>query len=77
MEGEMGFVRRLVSAFAVAGILAAGLGTVSVEAKGKPGSPDGQSAICSYLESVLAYPYLSPWIQKYVLELWARYGCGA
>jgi len=70
----MGPIRRFGAAVTVAATLAGGLfGSASLEAKGKGG--DAHAAYCAYLEQILSYPYLSPYIREYVLSLWKAAGC--
>src|SRR5687767_12772862 len=57
-EALMRGMRRITAAFTVAAMLAAGLGTVTLEAA-KP-QPGGDAAICSYLKAVMDYEYVSP-----------------
>lgn len=67
-------VRRLTSALVIAGLMAVGLGTASLEAK-KPGGGGGQAAICDYLQAIIEYPYTSPAILAWALALWNYYEC--
>jgi len=70
-------VRRMVGAMALAVMMAAGLGTATLEAR-KPGGGGGNAAICSYLKSLLDYPNLSPQIRAYVEWLYYdRYQCAS
>ena len=63
----------MTAAFAMAAMLAAGFGTVTLEAA-KP-KPDGNSAICAYLKSVMDYEYVSPAIYVWAASLYKKFGC--
>jgi len=66
-------MRRITAAIAMAAMMAAGLGTVTLEAaKPKPG---GDSAICAYLKSVMDYPNVSPSIYAWAASLYQKFGC--
>lgn len=75
----MGPIRRFGSALTVAAMLAGGLtaGSATLEAKGKGGGGGGDAltAYCTYLENILGYQYVSPYIYQYVLSLWWAAGC--
>ena len=69
-------IRRFGSAI-VASALVAGMLVVSpvgLEAK-KRGGTDPQAAICAYLDAVITYPYVDPYVKAYALALWNYYGC--
>jgi hypothetical protein len=71
-------IRKFVTALAVAGVLAGITGT-SLEAKKRGGGGGGgnpNAAICAYLENIMAYEYVSPYILASVTSLWISYGCG-
>jgi len=72
-------LRSFSAAVVVAGLIAAGmtLASAGVEAKGKGGGGGGDTndAVCTYLASVLNYPYLSPIIEPTVRALFNAYGC--
>ena len=72
----MGSIRKLGVAVAIAGVMAGGLGSATLEAK-KRGGGDPKDAICTYLESVITYPYVSEYVLVYALQLWNYYGCSA
>jgi hypothetical protein len=69
-------INKLGSAVALAAMIAGGMmiGTTRVEAKGKKGG-DTQDAICSYLASVINYPYVSDAIKSSALYLFTAYNC--
>lgn len=69
----MASIKKLGTALVLAGVISVGLGSTNVAAKGK--QPSGQEAICSYLYSIITYPYTSPTILNYALSLYAAYGC--
>jgi hypothetical protein len=66
-------MRRITAAFTMAAMLAAGLGTVTLEAA-KP-QPGGDAAICSYLKAVMDYEYVSPTIYAWAASLYKKFGC--
>ena len=68
--------QKLGSAVVLAAMIAAAMmiGTTRVEAKGKRGG-DPQDAICSYLASVINYPYVSDAIRSSALYLFEAYNC--
>lgn len=70
----MGPVRRFGAAVMMAAMLAGGMtvGSATLEAKGKKGTSD---AVCGYLYSVITYPYVTPTIQNYAIQLYLAYGC--
>jgi hypothetical protein len=72
----MSSVNRVGAALVLAAAMAGGLGTTSLEAKGKHGG-DAQAAICEYLTSVITYPYVSAAVLVYATSLYNYYGCGA
>jgi hypothetical protein len=64
----------------VAAMLATGAATVEAAKGGKgggKGTTDGLAAICSYLNSVITYPYVTASVQDAALYLWDYYGCAA
>lgn len=65
-------IRRMTAALAMAAMLAAGLGTATLEAA-KP-RPDN-SAICEYLKAVMDYPNVSPTIYAWAMGLYKKFGC--
>jgi hypothetical protein len=67
-------IRRMGGAVVLAGMMAGGLGTATLEAT-KPGGGGGNAAICAYLKKIIAYPNTSPYIRAYALSLWSAYGC--
>ncbi len=69
----MNSIRRFGAAIVMAAVMAGGLGTAGLEAKGKGGS--GNDAICEYLQAIYDYPYTSPSILAYVVALANKYGC--
>jgi hypothetical protein len=73
-EDVMRQLRKFGSALALAAMIAGGmmLGTARVEAKGGKGGGGGsvQAAVCTYLLSVITYPYISPEIQAYAVSLY-------
>ena len=75
----MQIIRKFSAAAVLAGLIASGMmaGAARVEAKGKGGGGGGNTndAVCSYLASVLNYPYVSPTVAQYALTLFAAYGC--
>lgn len=73
----MNGMRRTSAAFVMAAMVAVGLGTATLEAKkpGGGGGGGGQAAICSYLESIITYPNISPTILAFAVSLWNYYGC--
>ena len=72
----MARVRQFGSALMVAIMLAGGVATL--EAKGKKGGGgDAQTALCSYLNDVITYPYVTYAVQQYALYLWDQAGCAA
>lgn len=48
------------------------LGTSPAEAK-KPGG--GQDAVCTYLLTIINYPYVNPYIQAWAINLYTQLGC--
>ncbi len=69
----MSSLRRFGAAIVMAAVMAGGLGTAGLEAKGKGGS--GNSAICQYLQAIYDWPYTNPTILAYVIALAEKYGC--
>lgn len=65
-------LRKMTAAFAMAAILAAGLGT-TLEAKPKP-EPD--AAICEYLKAVMDYENVNSTIYAWAASLYKKFGCG-
>jgi hypothetical protein len=72
----MRHARRFTTALVLAGMVASGmmLGSARLEAKGKGG---GGGTICSYLLSVITYPYVSDSIKAYATYLYLAYDCDA
>jgi hypothetical protein len=70
-------IKKLGTALILAAVLAGGLGTASLEAAGKKKPSDPQAAICSYLWSVMTYPYVNYMILAYATSLYTEYGCSA
>lgn len=70
-------IKKLGSAVVLAAMIAGAvvIGTARVEAKGKKGGGDTQDAICSYLASVINYPYVSDAIKSSALYLFTAYNC--
>ena len=66
-------IRRFGAAIVMAAVMAGGLGTAGLEAKGNGGS--GNAAICEYLQRIYDYEYTSPTILAYVVALANKYGC--
>jgi hypothetical protein len=75
-EAEMGPIRKFGVALAIAGVMAGGLGSATLEAK-KKGGGDPKAAICSYLEAIMEYPYTSEYVLAWVISLYNYYGCDA
>lgn len=72
----MASIRKLGAAVILAAVMAGGLGTTSLEAAGKKkGGDDAQAAICSYLWSVMTYPYVNAFILASAASLYTEYGC--
>jgi hypothetical protein len=70
-------IRKFGTALVLAAVMAGGF-TTSLEAKGKKKSTtDGLTATCSYLYSVMTYPYTSPTVYLYSASLYNYYGCSA
>lgn len=69
----MSKVRRMGGAMVLAGLIAIGFGTARLDAAKPGGGGGGNAAVCAYLKSVLAYPYLSPSIRPYVEWLYYDY----
>jgi hypothetical protein len=68
---------RQIRKFGVAVLVAVTLaGGVSLEAKGKR-DVDPKTALCQYLESVINYPGVSPYIRDLALSAWKLAGCDA
>ena len=68
-------VRKFVVAAALIGLLAAGT-VAPTEAGGKKGDGgDTTAAQCTYLLSVISYPYVSPTIQAWAISLYTTLGC--
>jgi hypothetical protein len=69
--------RKLGTAMVLAGMIAGAMviGTTRVEAKGRKGGVDPIYALCTYLQSVINYPYVSPTIQAYAQMLYDYYSC--
>lgn len=70
-------MKRFATGLMVAAMLGSGMATLEA-AKGGNGKGNGQSgtaAICSYLNSVITYPYVTYDVQQAALSLWASYGC--
>jgi hypothetical protein len=72
----MNSMRRLSAALVMAAMVATGLGTATLEAK-KKGGGDPKDAICTYLEAIITYPYVSEWVLLYATSLYNYYGCAA
>jgi hypothetical protein len=68
--------RKLGTAMVLSGMIAGAmmLGTARVEAK-KRGGVDPTYALCTYLKSVIDYPYTSPTILEYAQLLYGYYNC--
>ena len=68
-------MKKIGSAVVFAAVIAGGMtiGTARVEAK--KGGVDPQAAFCSYLASVIKYPYTSDAIKSYALYLFNAYNC--
>jgi len=73
----MQIIRKFSAAAVLAGLIASGMmaGAARVEAKGKGGGGNPTEAICTYLASVLNYPYVSSTVAQYALTLFEAYGC--
>lgn len=71
----MGPVHRFGSAFVFATALAVGMmaSTASLEAADK--KPSSKVAICKYLDSVINYPNVSPYILSWAIALYNYYDC--
>lgn len=72
----MGPIRKFGVALAIAGVMAGGLGSATLEAK-KKGGGDPKDAICSYLNSVITYWNVNEYVLAVALQLWEYYGCDA
>ena len=70
----MASIKKLGTAVVLAGVMSVGLGSTTAAAKGKTGG-SGQAATCSYLYSIITYPYTSPSILVSALSLYNYYGC--
>ena len=70
----MGSIRTFGAAVAIAGVMAGGLGSATLEAR-KRGGGDPKDAICEYLNAVITYPYVNEYVLAVALQLWAQYGC--
>jgi hypothetical protein len=70
-------IKKLGTALVLAAVMAGGVGTTSLEAKGKKSNTDSQAAICEYLWSVMTYPYVTPTVLLYSTSLYNYYGCSA
>ena len=73
----MGPIRKLGVAVMMAAVMAGGLGTATLEAKKKGGGADPQEAVCSYLQSIIEYPYVNEYVKVYSQSLFTLYGCTA
>jgi len=71
----MGRIRKLGVAVVLAMVMAVGMGTTAQAANKKPGG-GGNKAICTYLETIINYEYVTPAILAYALSLWDYYDCG-
>lgn len=72
----MASLKKLGTALILAAVLAGGLGTTSLEARGKKSTTtSGQTATCEYLWSVMTYPYVTPTVLLYSTSLYNYYGC--
>lgn len=76
-EEIMKSVRRSGAAAVIAAlIIMSGMpGTARVEAAGKKGGSDGQTATCDYLRSIINYPNTSPYIKAWAISLYRSKGC--
>lgn len=68
----MGRIRQFGVATILAGVMAVSLGTTVQAASKKPG---GSKDVCTYLSSVINYPYVSPAILAWALGLWNYFDC--
>lgn len=71
----MASIKKLGTALILAAVLAGGVGTAGLEAAGKKKPSDPQAATCSYLWSVMTYPYVNYVILEYATSLYIQYGC--
>lgn len=71
----MGRIRKLGVAAVLAIVMAVGMGTTAQAANKKPAGGGGDRAICTYLEAIINYEYVSPTILKWALALWDYYDC--
>jgi hypothetical protein len=74
----MSQIRRFGTALLIAAML--GSGAVSLEAsKGGGGKKvsDAQAALCSYLNSIITYPYVGEYVLAAALYSWDQAGCSA
>jgi hypothetical protein len=72
----MGSIRKFGVALVVAGVMAGALGT-TLEAADKKPRPDPNDAICAYLRAIIEHPGVNETVLRYVLGLYAKYGCAA
>lgn len=72
----MGPIRKLGVAVVMAGVMAGGLGSATLEAKKKGDGGGGVEAICAYLQTIIEYPYVDSTIKAYAVSLATLYGCG-
>lgn len=75
-------MKRFATGLMVAAMLGSGMATLEAAKGGNgkgngKGTTDGLAAICSYLDSVITYPYVTADVQAVALELWNSYGCSA
>lgn len=72
-------MKRFAVALMVAGMLGSGVATLEASKGGGKGGggKDGTAAICSYLETVITYPYVTAAVKDAALQLWDYYGCAA
>ena len=72
-------MKRFAVALMVAGMLGSGVATLEASKGGGKGGggKDGAAAICSYLDTVISYPYVTAAVQDAALQLWAAYGCAS
>jgi hypothetical protein len=70
-------LRKFGVAALIAGVLAIGMpfGAARVEAAGKKGGGDGQTATCAYLLSVINYPYVNVYIKAWAMSLYTSLEC--
>jgi hypothetical protein len=76
MEVTVERVRRSSAAAVIVSLILLGSTPATSEAAAKKkGDPDGQTATCDYLRSVIEYPYTSPIIKAWAISLYRSQGC--